>query len=95
MERCIADCCERPAESGRKYCHGHRKREKQHKPIDSPLRPWGSQPDDYLQLKALEFARASDEGDRAFRLAWKLLKHAAMSYARRRQKVPTRPKTVG
>lgn len=93
-EPCIADGCRKAAERGRKYCHGHRKREKQRRAIDTPLREWGAAPDDYLERKALEFANAKEDtsgNDRALRLARKLLRYAAKAYARKRQKVPRTP----
>ena len=96
-ERCIADGCNKPSEKDRKYCHGHRKREKQRKSIeDTPLRAWGTPADKHLDLKALEYANAKDDGEEAFRLAWKRLKCAAMAYARKamRQKVPNPTKTT-
>lgn len=93
-EWCIADGCGNNSESGRKYCRGHRKRDNQRRPVDAPLRAWGTPPDDYLRAKARQFADAQDD-DRAQRLAWKLLAWAAVRYfqSRRRQKVPSTPET--
>lgn len=93
-ERCIADGCPKAAERGRKFCSGHRKREKQHKTVDTPLREWGTDPGEYLRTKALELAEAADDA-RAYRLAWQRLHFAAVAYVRRsyRQKVPTTPDT--
>lgn len=88
-ERCIADGCRKPAEPNRKYCSGHRKREKQQKPIEAtPLRGWGANPGAYLEAKALEYAEA--EGERETGLARKRLRYAAVRYAQR-QKVPKSP----
>jgi hypothetical protein len=89
-DKCIAEDCERPAEWNRKYCYGHRKQEKTHRPIQR-LRPWGLDPDEYLRAKALEYAKAEDDTDgRALKLAGKRLEWAAREFARRtkRQKVP-------
>lgn len=95
MDHCIADGCDRPAEKDRKYCHGHRKREKKHTPVDTPLRQWGATPDKYLEAKALELADAKDGDERAYALARKRLKYAATEYAKKsaRQKVPNTTKT--
>lgn len=92
MDRCIADDCPKEAEPGHKLCHGHRKRERKHKPIDTPLRVWGTDPGEYLRLKALELADAADDA-RAYGLAWKRLQFAAVAYVRKscRQKVPRTP----
>lgn len=93
---CIADGCTKSSEKGRKYCHGHRKREKDRRPMDAPLREWGTDPGEYLAMKALELARAKDDDERSFRLALKALKHAAVQYVQKatRPKVPKTPKTV-
>lgn len=95
MDCCIADECRKPAEKGRKYCHGHRAREKGHKPIDGELRGWRTDPDKYLELKAIELANAKDMDPQAYRLAKKRLKYAAMEYAKKaaRPKVPKPTKT--
>lgn len=91
MDCCIADGCRKYAEKDRKYCHGHRKREKQKRPIDTPLREWGMDADDYLDSKAIELGAAKDDSDRAFKLAQKRLRYAAVRYVKKllaRQKVP-------
>lgn len=90
MDSCIADGCRKPAEKDRKYCHGHRKREKESRPIDAPLRDWGSNPDQYLAAKAVEYATAKDGDEASYKLAFKRLKYAAREYVRKatRQKVP-------
>lgn len=95
LERCIADGCQRAAEKDRKYCHGHRKREKYGRPLDVPLREWGADPAEYLATKALELAEAKDADENAYRLALKRLKHAAVQFVRKatRPKVPKRTKT--
>jgi hypothetical protein len=89
-EPCIAVGCDNAAEPGRKLCHGHRKREKQHKPVDAPLRPWGADPYEHLESKAIALADAKDADERAYKLAQKRLKYAATKYANRarRPKVP-------
>lgn len=91
MDPCIADGCRKPAEKDRKYCHGHRKREKQGRPIDTPLREHGTDPGSYLAAKAIGYADAKD--DNRAKLALKLLKYAAKQYAAKCQKVPKSQQT--
>lgn len=94
MDSCIADGCRKPAEKDRDYCHGHRKREKKGKPIDAPLREYGTDPGHYLAAKALEYAKARDDDEAAYKRALKLLKFAARRYVARCQKVPKTPNTA-
>lgn len=92
-ERCIADDCRKHAEKGKKFCHGHRAQEKQHRPI-APLREYGMSPGEYLRTKAIEYADAVD-AKADIRRAWKRLHFATIRYVQRayRQKVPKEPKT--
>ncbi len=94
-DSCIADGCRKPSEKDRKYCHGHRKREKQRKPLDE-LREYGTDPGDYLAAKALQYADANgrDSDEAAYRRAFRLLKFAAKQYAAKCQKVPKTPNTA-
>ncbi len=85
-EPCIADGCRKRSEKGRKYCHGHRKREKQHRPL-TPLREYGLAPNKYVEAKALGLANAKDD-ERAYELARKRFWSAVFAYIRKRQKVP-------
>lgn len=94
-ERCIADECRKTAEPGRKYCHGHRKREKRRQTLDTPLREWGLEPDKYLAAKADAYADADPSDESSYRRAFKNLKRAAVWYAKKatRPKVPKPTKT--
>lgn len=96
-ERCIADGCGKKCEPGRKYCPGHRKRERQGKAIESgPLREYGQAPDAYLKAKAEEWANAKDNDEAESARAWKRLRYAAVAFVKKttRQKVPKAPDTT-
>jgi hypothetical protein len=90
-EPCISDGCHKPAEKNRKYCPGHRKRAKQHKSVDTPLREWGTDPRLYVEAKAAEMCNAADD-DRAHKLARKRFWWAIERLFRKRQKVPNTQK---
>jgi hypothetical protein len=96
-EPCIADGCEKQSQMGRKYCRGHRERDQLHKPVDGALRDWGAAPEAYLEAKAINLAEAKDTDDKAYRLALRYLRRAALKYARavlaNRPKVATTPQT--
>jgi hypothetical protein len=94
-DRCIADRCDKWAQPERKYCRGHRRREELRKSLEEPLRDWGTDPDAYLEQKAIELGLAKDDSERAYQLARKRLKFAAREYVRKtsRQKVAKTTKT--